>query len=241
MERRRWILFDAVGTLIRPSPAAADVYREVAARHGGRATREAIAARFREVMPKHFRPEWRREDPWWTSPDRERERWRAIVGEVLGELPGGNESAFEELWTHFSQPAHWQLAAGIEPLWRQLRELGYGVALASNFDERLEVICRGLPPLDSADHVFHSAALGTRKPGPAFFRRIEAILQCGPDACVLVGDDWEADYRGAEAAGWTSYWLNPEPQGAGARGLKELASLPERLVRPTSEENGGRG
>lgn len=229
MARPRWILFDAVGTLIRPRPSVAEVYQEVAARHGGRVVREEIGARFREVLPRHFAPDLDRDDPWWTSTPRELQRWRTIVREVLGELPGGNESAFQQLWAHFGQPASWQLTPGTCQLWQLLRERGYGLALASNFDERLESICRGLSPLDSADHIFHSAALGTRKPGVAFFRRIEASLECRPEECVLVGDDWEADYQGSRAAGWTGYWLHPDSRRAGDFGLTDLSQLLARL------------
>lgn len=46
----RAILFDAVGTLMRPEPAVAQVYREIGARFGSRLSVEEIAARFEDAF-----------------------------------------------------------------------------------------------------------------------------------------------------------------------------------------------
>ena len=105
-------------------------------------------------------------------------------------------------------PQHWQVDRGLDEVWRTLRTRGYRIGVASNFDGRLETICSALSPLSTADRIFHSARLGTRKPGLRFFRAIEEALGQPAAALTLVGDDLEVDYRAARAAGWNAFWLN---------------------------------
>src|SRR5665213_3276357 len=85
--RCRWLIFDAVGTLIRPNPSVAVAYHAIAARYGSRVTVEEAGTRFRKVFrasetdsfPNGPPPESR-----WTSSDSiETARWRWIVQQVV--------------------------------------------------------------------------------------------------------------------------------------------------------------
>ncbi len=249
----RWILFDAVGTVIHPDPAAIRVYQQAAQRRGLSLEADQIEVRFRRALQAHFAPDPDAEDPWWTSEERETQRWQSIVADSLPEVfeqerrqdqRNGMEpmrDCFEELWSHFASPAHWRLDPAVPDVWRQLRTRGYRIGIASNFDSRLETICRGLPPLDSADRLFHSALLQTRKPGTRFFRAIEATLGVSNRSAVLVGDDWENDYQAATAAGWTAFWLNrravPKAMPAPAASvLTDLRQLPDRLAASAQQQ-----
>ncbi|MCA9172531.1 MAG: HAD-IA family hydrolase [Planctomycetales bacterium] len=197
----RAVLFDAVGTLIHPRPAAIQVYHEVALRRGSRLTLPEIRQRFHAA----FQADSLRDvaENFVTSPSIERARWHQIVMRTLDDLPcPQSDAAFDELWHHFALPSSWQLDEDLVEVWQQLKQAGYCVGIASNFDERLETVCAGLTPLEQANRIFYSAQLGHRKPSPRFFAAIERELDLQPHELLLIGNDAAADYDGARRAGW---------------------------------------
>ena len=110
------IVFDAVGTLIHPSPSVADVYTAAALRQGVVLDRDEVKARF----GRHFRDDEadERRGPLATDEPTERRRWRRIVADVLPELPDPDE-AFGELWDHFGRPTAWRPFPDVGPRsWR---------------------------------------------------------------------------------------------------------------------------
>ena len=140
------------------------------------------------------------------------------------------DAIFETLWQHFAQPKNWELDPHVPTLWRRLASSGYRMAIASNFDDRLDDICRQILPLAESEFVFHSARLGVRKPGMSFFRRIEVELDVASHELLLVGDDLVADYGGAKAAGWQAIWLDRVGSGvAGVRAITRLDQLVDQL------------
>ncbi|HUE70848.1 MAG TPA: HAD family hydrolase, partial [Pirellulaceae bacterium] len=192
----RAVLFDAVGTLIFPDPPVAEAYHRLG--------RELGSSRTLAEIKELFRDAYRRSESLFalpgndaglarqpTSDDRERQRWRQVVGEVFGDLPADlADAALEGLWRHFAQPAHWRLYDDVAAVWRNLTRRGFVLGIASNFDSRLETICRGLPPLDQCRHVFISSQIGYPKPAPQFFRTVEEQLGLRGEEILLVGDDW---------------------------------------------------
>ncbi len=190
----RYILFDAVGTVIYPEPTVAEVYQQAAAESGLIIEQHVLKKRFKEVLAEDAGSGSLK-----TSPEGEEQRWRRIVGNVLCELED-SDAAFEKLWRHFAQPAAWRLFPGVTETWQRLQ--AYQPGIASNFDQRLHAVCAGLKPLDSASHIFTSAELGWAKPAAGFFRAIEQRLECEPHEIMLIGDDPVCDHQGAAAAGW---------------------------------------
>ena len=49
-----WIVFDSTGTLMVPSPEAAEVYAAVASRYGGPVTVDHVRTRLKAAMNRHF-------------------------------------------------------------------------------------------------------------------------------------------------------------------------------------------
>src|SRR5262245_37312432 len=98
----RWILFDAVGTLIFPDPPVAEAYFAAAARFGSQLSLAEIQKRFPIALEKGFAG--RRE----TNESLELRRWRSIVGEVLSDIPVHVDAVFEQLWQHFAEARHWR-------------------------------------------------------------------------------------------------------------------------------------
>jgi putative hydrolase of the HAD superfamily len=227
------VVFDAVGTLIHADPPVAAVYAAAARRFRAEVGEEAIRARFREAFARQETAD-RLVHGQRTGPDRERNRWREIVGEVFREaMPSADdrEAIFAELWNHFARPESWRVYDDVEPCWRALAARGLRIAIASNFDDRLEPIARHIKPLDRAVRLFISARIGFRKPAGEFFRFIERELDAEPAALLSVGDDLENDCQGAKAAGWQAISLDrrgvrePTPRET----IGSLAELAERI------------
>ncbi len=215
----RFILFDAVGTLIHVQPSVAEVYRNVGSRHGSRLTIEQIRQRFGESFALH-------QDGGPTDEAREHARWRAIVAEVLDDVPHAGGQPFEELWEAFSRPEQWSLFDDVPAVWAELQRRGLILGIASNFDLRLRPICRALPPLGNATHCFVSSQIGFPKPHRQFFRRVERELNADPAEILLVGDSIVHDVDGARAAGWQAIHLD---RSAGLNAGPSITSLTRLL------------
>ena len=223
-----FILFDAAGTLIRSVPDVPDVYHRFGERYGTQFSRDEIGRRFRHAFQDHagYRPG----DDLRTDDDVEWSRWRQIVGDVFSDVHEGMDELFVKLWDHFAASGHWQLHGDVAPIWRWLQEQGYSLGIASNFDRRLHTICSGLQPLSDCRWVFASAEVGYRKPSADFFRRIEGRLQASADDIMLVGDDLEADWRAASAAGWNAVYLDRQRTSNLPHAIHDLSELQKLLA-----------
>jgi putative hydrolase of the HAD superfamily len=224
----RYLLFDAVGTLIYPRPSVAEIYAEVGARVGSSLTIADIRPRFSVAYRRVFREC----DDLATNGDRERERWQAVVAEVFADVPQAVERIFVELWEHFAQPQHWELYDDLAPVWRELSSLGFVLGIASNFDSRLWQILAGHDLLASCAHVFVSSELGWAKPSPEYYRAVERRLAARPEEILILGDDLENDVFAPRRAGWQALALarTGEIQPCGEETLISLSQLPKRLA-----------
>ena len=215
----RAVFFDAVGTLIFPTPGALDVYRAVALRRGLSLT----AAEARERFLKAYRAEEAadRTANWVTSEPRERARWHRVVTETLLGVPDP-EDGFRELFDHFARPSAWSQNPDASAVLTSLRDRGIVVGMGSNYDARLWSVLDGFRELDVLrPRVVVSANVGYRKPARQFFAEVSRIAGCEPSAILFVGDDAEDDYDGSVAAG-----LEPLLLGSADR-ERHIASLAE--------------
>jgi putative hydrolase of the HAD superfamily len=84
------------------------------------------------------------------------------------------------------------------------------------------------------DRVFCSRAIGHRKPSIEFFKVILGELQVGPSVTVMVGDDFEVDVLGANAAGISAIWFNhrsaEKRSGPLHTTIHDLRDLPQALA-----------
>src|SRR5437764_1179964 len=104
-EPPQMIVFDAVGTLIHPRPAVADVYELIGRRHGSQLRAPEIGPRFRRAFYEQDEIDQRAD--WHTDEAREKARWRAIVESVLSDVPE-MDACFHELFDHFAQAEAWE-------------------------------------------------------------------------------------------------------------------------------------
>ena len=224
------IIVDAVGTIIDPSPPVAEVYAAAALRQGLAVDVREVKARF----GRHFRDDEvdDQRGPMVTDEGIESRRWRRIVGCVLPGLPDPDR-AFAELWDHFGRPSAWRCFPDVAAGLRALRDAGFPVRIASNFDGRLREVAAGLPDLDGfGDVLIISSEVGYRKPHPNFYRAACASLGLPADRVLCVGDDPENDVLGPERAGLRGALLDRD--GRCPVGLTAFADLPA-LARSLAE------
>jgi putative hydrolase of the HAD superfamily len=212
----RWILFDAVGTLIYADPPVAEVYHAAGQQFGSRLGVDEIRKRFFVAFAAHQRVFML------TREEIERERWRSIVGEVMVDVPHRRDEIFEKLWRHFAQPQHWRLYDDVANAFDVL-SCRFHIGIASNFDARLKQIIAGHPPLSACEAVFVSSEIGYTKPDSRFFEAVEEQLGVARAEIALVGDDEVSDVQGATAAGWRAIRLDRDCRNASA--LRTLAEL----------------
>lgn len=230
----RWIAFDAVGTLIYPDPSAGGAYHQVAQRHGSRLSLDEITARFKNAyrnvgwaMPTKTPLEngGGHSPPYVTSEEMERERWRNIVRTLIDDVPNPM-TCFEDLYAHFADPTSWRLFDDVAPTLSHLRERGYQLAIASNFDHRLHAVCDSFPELRDITCRVISAAVGHRKPSRQFYDALLATTGCTPVEILMVGDDYENDVVGGTQAGLGAVYL--DRLGRNDSGISTLQKLLNR-------------
>jgi len=229
----RWVAFDAVGTLMRPHPPVARVYWEAGRRNGSRLPEEEVGRRFHEAFAAIEWADLAGADPadpaaLRTSEARESERWRTIVRTVLDDVADGN-ACFAELYEHFAQPSAWRLFPDVEPAVRALHERGISIAVASNYDERLVRVLRGLPVQPFVRFVVPSSTLGYRKPSRYFFAGVRDRAGCAADELLYVGDDWNQDVLAARNAGLSALHVDRDAVESPADRVTDLRKLVDRL------------
>jgi putative hydrolase of the HAD superfamily len=201
------VVFDAVGTLIHPEPPASHVYVSCARRFGSTLSSLIVAERFAVAFQREEEAD--RIAGFRTSEERERNRWRRIVGTVLDDV-NDPEACFHELFEHFARPEAWRCEREAVRALEKVADRGYTLALASNYDSRLKQVLAGLPALWTISHVVISSEIGWRKPAPAFFARLCADLALPAEQILYVGDDMNNDYMAAGAAGLRAVLFDPK-------------------------------
>lgn len=217
------ILFDAVGTLIRPMPCVVEIYHDAGQQAGSRLTTEQVATRFAESRRRFFRQD---ANGFVSSDQIERELWRRLVFEVFDDATDC-ELLFSELWQRFSEAGAWAKFEDTDSCLSQLKQGGFDVAIGSNFDSRLLPICESLFAENTFDGVFCSSRIGFRKPAEAFYERIEKRYP--EHRIVMVGDDPENDFHAPRSFGWQAILLDRKGQHDEHLRIRNLAELAERL------------
>jgi putative hydrolase of the HAD superfamily len=219
----RAVVFDAVGTVIFPDPPATVVYAEVAKRLDSRVAPDEIPARFRRAFARQEEIDCLAGLR--TSEEREVQRWRQIVSQVLDDV-ADTEACFRELFDHFSDPRAWRCDAEIGVVLAELASRGYALGLASNYDRRLRRVVSGLPMLTRLERLIISSEVGWRKPAPEFFTAVTETFGSPQSRILYVGDDLANDYEGALSAGMHGVLYDPRCAGpAGASRITRLTDL----------------
>jgi putative hydrolase of the HAD superfamily len=223
--RLRAVLFDAAGTLLRLREPVGATYARMARPFGvdlpaarlGEAFGRILAAAPPNVHPGRTPAEAAAcERRWWR--ERVRETFRATDGSArLSDF----ETCFDRLWRHYAGPAAWALAPGAEQALSALRRAGRGLAVVSNFDQRLRGLLAELGVAAFFDAVVLPADAGAAKPDPAIFALCLERLGVAPVHAAYVGDEGPAALAAIHAQGLRT---------VDVRGLATLAEVPGRLA-----------
>ena len=209
------VTFDVGGTLLKVWPSVGHIYGEVAAEHG-------VDGLVADVLNARFAATWKNSKGFRHS----RGDWARLVDATFQGLTAvrPSRSFFDELWDRFSYPEAWHVFEDVVPTLEGLAARGIRLAVISNWDERLRLLLQRLKLARHFEVLTVSREVGAAKPARAIFRHAARSLGLPPSAILHVGDDWEADVRGARAAGFAARWLDRR-DGKGRR--QHIASLLE--------------
>jgi len=138
--------------------------------------------------------------------------------------------------------SNWTLEEDAIPTLKKLRVMGYNLGIISNAGDDTDVqqLARGFGITEYFDFILTSAACSYRKPHPRIFELALSNWYCHPNEAVMVGDNLDADIRGAQEAGIYGIWINrrasPEMEkqeqvqpDASLSSLLELPAILDRL------------
>jgi len=218
------VVFDAVGTVMYPQPSVADAYRKTLLRH---CQTDVSAEKATEVVRQALR-ERSTDSDLRTNEDSESEFWASIIRSLCPGSPGFQD-CFDDLFAHFADANHWRCFPDVAESVPNLQRAGLQLAVASNFDLRLNSVCDGLPPLAQIPQRLISSQIGWRKPAPEFFAAVCDELNLAPEQILMVGDDLQNDVAGAISAGMSAAWIcrDPSVQADVPSAAIRLASLSE--------------
>lgn len=214
------IVFDAAGTLIHLPKGAAYHYAEVAARHGLTLDSSVLGRAFVSVWTTLPPPATTCEQ----RPDDDRGWWQTLVGKVLDRCGVTGDAFdrtayFDELYAEFTLPGIWECYPEVKSVLGEL-STRFTLAVISNFDGRLRPVLDQLGLSVFFQDIIISSEVGADKPHPWIFEETARRLGFTPAEILHVGDDPEADWRGAAAAGLQVFELNRP-----ANSLGDLAKL----------------
>lgn len=202
IEPIRAVVFDAVGTLMYPQPSVADAYRVALKEFCGVDCDETtVQSAVKEAMAQRSTGQ-----DFVTSEDAERTFWADLVHSLCGNADGA-DACFEHLFQHFAAAKNWICFEDVAGAISRLRQTNLQLAIASNFDRRLNSVCDGLPELADISTRVISSEVGFRKPSAEFFAAVAAQLQLPPSQILMIGDDATNDVQGALNAGFRALWL----------------------------------
>jgi putative hydrolase of the HAD superfamily len=164
-----------------------------------------------------------------TDPPFERDRWRQIVADVFHDQPHP-EAPLEELWEHFRQPAAWRCFSDVGAALDSLAIRGIVLGIASNFDDRLYRVAAGHAELNPCTQFVVSAEVGWHKPAQEFFRCLVRRAKLPPENILLVGDSFEHDFAGAQAAGLNALLIDRQNSLTVGTRIRSLRELPDWLL-----------
>ena len=225
-KRLQAVVFDAVGTVMYPFPSVAEAYQNALATHCGLQTDSSLV---RRTISDALQQRSATEDLS-TNENAEREFWAELI-RTLCPNSDGFQACFDQLFEHFARPDNWRCFPDVVDLIPSLHQLGLKVAIASNFDRRLNRVCDGLAELSDVDCRIVSSLVGFRKPAPEFFDAVVIETNVPAANTLMVGDDPINDIHGAVSSGFQAALINrssncAENLPSGVHVLNSLQQLP---------------
>ena len=127
---------------------------------------------------------------------------------VLKKLGYESNKSYELYEFFCDQERHWKIKSTVPTLLKVLKERGYELIIASNFDEHLEQLLIRNKIIDNFSNVYVSAIIGLEKPSENFYKFITTSLRCHPEDIFMVGDSLDLDIYPSIAIGMNGIYLN---------------------------------
>lgn len=126
-------------------------------------------------------------------------------------LPLTDEEAMYFQETYQKRQGEIVLSPGIEQLLNELENRHIPIAVFTNGPEKHQMkkfnalgLERWVPP----SRIFISEKIGFPKPHAEAFAHVQEALKATSDELLFIGDTYETDVIGGQAAGWTTLWFN---------------------------------
>ncbi len=217
------VFFDADGTLLDPTPPAAEIFRRALERKGRIVDRETLAGALRspDRIVTLIRP---------LTSSLEPEFFRSLNARLLEHLGLRAEDAdLDDIHAAFERDVVYRTHPEALHALKELRSAGYRTGVISNFSHRLPRVLRDVGLAPYLETVTYSFEAGAEKPHPRIFRAAAARANVTPERILMVGDSYEADYLGARNAGFHALLLcregDPRPPCPSIRSLEDLSAL----------------
>ena len=129
---------------------------------------------------------------------------------------------------------NWILEADALPTLKKLESNGYRLGLISNAgdDDDVQQLAKRFGIASFFDFILTSAACSYRKPHPRIFEMALSNWYLLPSEAVMVGDNLDADIRGAKSAGLYGIWIK---RRAGDTAEDQLRVQPDASLSSLSE------
>ena len=216
------VFFDADGTLLDPTPPAAEIFRQALERKGKLVDRETLARALRspDRIVTLIRP---------LTSSLEPEFFRSLNARLLEHLGlRADDADLDDIHAAFERDVVYRSHPEALRALKDLRAAGYRTGVISNFSHRLPRVLRDVGLAPYLDTVTYSFEAGAEKPHPKIFRTAAARANVAPERVLMVGDSYEADYLGARNAGCHAVLLcregKPRAPCPYIRSLEELST-----------------
>jgi putative hydrolase of the HAD superfamily len=192
--RRRVVLLDAYGTLLRLPPPA-PCLRGLLAAEGHHHPAELVEAAIAAEVEHYRRHHDRGRDA--ASLAALRRECAAVIAATLG----GDVPPLDRLAELLVASLRFELMPDALPALEALAARGARLGVVSNWDYALPDVLAGLGVAERFAAVSTSATAGAAKPDPAIFRRALREIGAAPGEALHCGDSPRHDCAGATAAG----------------------------------------
>lgn len=236
-EAPRAVLFDFYNTLGTTADPAWSSVRAVLAKHGYTVDADRLATAFGQAWAP-FDGADPIEHSAHSGSAEDYNGWRLPIERAW--LAGaGIETCSEELLQAIraidDAPTAYRLFDDVPPAIEELRARGYRLGLVSNWGWHLHAILEHYGLASAFDVIVSSARCGYRKPHPEIYRCALRQLALAPSEVLFVGDNPQADLRGASAVGMRAILID-RAGSAGGEAITDLGELLRLLPERAGEQ-----
>ena len=213
-----------MGTVIRLREPPTRVYARVAQFHcielDPRVLERKLVARLARLAPPPFEGVSLND-----IPQREREGWRAVVREVIGDA-AADGPYFDHLFALYGAADTWEVVPGVPEMLDRVRAREIRVALVSNMDARVITLLEELKLRSRLNAIVIPSNCGLAKPDPRIFHTALERLQVSSQAGLYIGDRDVDCVDAARAAGLRALRYDPSADSRAQDVLRSWEQLP---------------